>query len=272
MEILTSLHGNKVGLDANQMLVTPGGMATGAGGSQFALEAPSIVTYTDDFFGDLLSAEWDAKTGSDGGVVTPTINVQQNGVVRLTTGAGATLTMAVNGVQIQGALTLRAPAQYTQVRTCFEARVKLSAITNIAVFLGITDQTSALEMPINGSGTGDGFTTTATDAIGFVFDTAMTTKNWWGMGVANDVDATGLNFGVAPVAATWETLRVDLETDNTTTGSVARFYRNGLQIGSALTGGPRNSVGLTPVVAAFTRSAASATVDLDYIHISAARV
>jgi hypothetical protein len=277
--ILTSLHGRIVGMDNQQRVLALNGFIAGNEGSQRHEASPLVSADWDDFLGDTLDARWDAKTGSDGGVVTPTINVQRSGVVRSTTGAGATTTMAVNGVQLQGSLNWYAPAQFQGECTALECRIKLSAITNIAVFIGFTDQTAALEMPINGSGTADGFTTTATDAVGFVFDTAMTTKNWWGMGVANDVDSTGQNFGVAPVAATFETLRVELYSDNTTTGSYAKFYRNGVPIAaatpasnnSALMAGPRNSVGLTPVVAAFTRSAASATVDLDCLHIKQVR-
>src|SRR5262249_32843902 len=157
-------------------------------------------------------------------------NVQRSGVVRSTTGAGAGATMAVNGVQLQGSLNWLAPAQYIGECTAIECRIKLSAITNIAVFVRFTHQTAALEMSINGAGGGDGLTTTATDAVSFVLDTAMTTKIWWGMGVANDVDSTGQNFGIAPVAATYETLRVEIYSDNTTTGSYAKFYRNGVGI------------------------------------------
>lgn len=278
--ILTSLHGNKLGLDPNQALVKPAGSASGVDGYQMFELGRAYSAYTDDFLGDLLSAEWDAKTGSDGGVVTPTINVQKNGVVRMVTGAGATLTMAVNGVQLQQSLNWAAPLQYELRKTVIHARVKMSAVAQIAIFIGFTDQTSALEMPINGSGSGDAWTTTATDAIGVVYDSAMTTKNWWGMGVANDVDSTGQNFGVAPTLAVYEDWHIELMGDGTATGSVGTFYRNGVSIAaatpasnnSALVSGPRNTIPLSPVIAAFSRSAASVNVDIDILHMSMARV
>lgn len=274
-----SLYGRQFGMDADGRAMALQGYVSGNIGSNRADPSPVVVADWDDFLGDLLDARWDAKTGSDGGVVTPTINVQQGGVVRSTTGAGAGATMAVNGVQLQGTLNWKAPAQFATPHLVFETRIKLSAITNICVFIGITDQTSALEMPINGAGGGDGFTTTATDAVGILFDTAMTTKNWWGMGVANDVDSTGQNFGVAPVIATYETWRIEVASDGTATGSQVTFYRNGNPISpatpasniGALMAGPRNSVSLVPVVAAFTRSAASANVDVDYLHINQIR-
>lgn len=276
MDILTSLHGRQLGLDQNQLLVAPNGLASGTAGIQVVENSHLVLGFTDDFMGDLLSAEWDAKTGSDGAVTTPTINVQKSGVVRMITGAGAGATMAVNGVQLQSSLNYSAPAQYQQIRTAFQTRLKLSAITNIAVFVGFTNQTTSLQIPINGAGGGDTFTNNATDAVGFLFDTTMTTKNWWEVGVSNSVGATGQNTGIAPVAATYDTLRVELETDNSTTGATAYFYRNGVMISgvgvsSAMVNAIRNSQTLTPIVAAFTRSAASANVDIDYIHCSMAR-
>lgn len=278
-DIKHSLYGQTFGTDDRNRMLAAQGYVSGSIGSQRHDPSPMVSADWDDFLGDLLDARWDAKTGSDGGVVTPTINVQRSGVVRSTTGAGAGATMAINGVQLQGSLNWFAPLNVTTDVTAFECRIKLSAITNICVFIGLTDQTAALEMPINGAGGGDGFTTTATDAVGILFDTTMTTKNWWGMAVANDVDATGQNFGVAPVVATYETWRIEVASDNTTTGSLCKFFRNGLQVGPAspvgntgsLMGGPRNTIALTPVIAAFTRSAASATVDADYLHIKQSR-
>lgn len=276
MDILTSIHGRQLGLDQNQLLVAPNGVSSGTAGVQVVETGHLLVGFTDDFMGDLLSAEWDAKIGSDGNVATPAINVQKSGVVRSTTGAGAGGTMAVNGVQLQSSLNFSAPAQYQQIRTAFQVRVKLSAITNLSVFVGFTNQVASLQMPINGSGVGDAFTNNATDAVGFLFDTVMTTKNWWEVGVANSVGATGQNTGVPPVAATYETLRVELETDNTSTGAQAYFYRNGLMISasgvsSSMANAIRNSQSLTPVISAFTRTAASVNVDVDYIHCSMAR-
>jgi hypothetical protein len=149
-----------------------------------------------------------------------------------------------------------------------EARVKLSLITNIAVFVGFTDQTAALEMPIQSAASADTFTTNATDAVGFMFDTSMATDNWWLAGVANDVDATQQNSTIAPVAATYEVFRIEVDTNGK-----ASFYRNGLQVGVSMTGAVTKTVPLTPVVAGFNRTTTGTpTITVDYLHVAASRV
>lgn len=210
----------------------------------------------DDFLGTTISTRFGVNKGSDAATVNFAINAATNGTVRATTGAGAGGTMAVNGVQLHSALNWKA----SQGSLVFETRLKFSAITNIAVFVGLTDQVASLECPINSAGSADTLTTTATDAVGVMFDTSMTNDYWWLVGVANDVDATAQNSAVAPTADTYETWRVEVST-----AGVASFYRNGSPVGTVMSGALTASVALTPVVTAFTRTAASATIDLDYL-------
>lgn len=262
MRNATSLAGKDMGLTSDRLVMAPTGFVSGEHGSQFYHPSPSMVSLWDDFTGDSVDAQWDAKTGSDGSVVTPTVNAQVNGVVRLTTGAGATTTMAVNGVQLQRFLCWKS----NQGHLCLETRIKLSAITNICVYAGFGDQVASLGMPINSASSGDTITTNISNGCGFMFDTAMATANWWLVGVAADVDATSQNSTIAPVVATYEVLRIQLST----TG-VATFFRNGKQVGTTMTGATTATTSLTPIIAAFTRSAASATVDLDYVAVMANR-
>lgn len=227
-----------------------------------SLDASGFVVLMDDFLGDVINSPWGGATGTDGAVVAFGVSAAVNGMIRGTTGADAAGDMATDGVQIQSFLNWKASA----TDLSFEARVKLSAITTIAIFVGFTDQIAALECPINGSGVGDAFTTTATDAVGFVFDTAMTNKKWWLMGVANDVDATGQNSAIAPVAATYNILRVDL-----TSAGVATFTIDGTVVGTAMTGAVTAATSLTPVIAAFSRTNAARNIDADYIRVQASR-
>lgn len=242
-------------------------IATGTTSASWAplfLDPGQTVELFDDFLGDVLASNWGNPTkGSDGATVDfAHLAGAVSGQIRGTTGAGAGGTMAVNGIQLHSALQWKA----NQGNLSFETRVKMSAITNICVFVGLTDQISALEMPILSAASADTLTTNATDGVGWMFDTAMTTDNWWLTGVAADVDATAQNSALAPVADTFETLRVDL-----TSAGVATFRRNGVVIGSAMTGAVTATVALTPVIAAFTRTAASATVTVDYIRTRASR-
>lgn len=267
--IQTSIHGRKIGLDSQGRLIVPAGIRTGDHGSQFDSAAPAVVAWTDDFtggsqaFSTTIVDGWRSRKGSDGACVDWTVTPALNGTVVGTIG-NTTATMAVSGVQLDRGLDYRADAG----DLVFEARVKLSVITNIAVFLGFTDQTAALEMPIQSAASADTFTTNATDAVGVMFDTSMTTAKWWLTGVANDVDATMANSALAPVAATYETWRVALSA-----AGVATFFRNGLMIGAPLQTAVTPTILLTPVIAAFNRTTAGApTVTADYVHVSSLRV
>lgn len=231
---------------------------------QNPVSSTSINRVFDDFDGGVLSTAWTNPTkGSDAATANFAVSADVNGKLRGTTGAGAGANMATNGIQLNRALTWKA----NQGGLVFEARVKISAITNIAVFVGLTDQVATLECPINSAGSLDTITTTATDAVGFMFDTAMATDDIWLVGVANDVDATLQDSGLAFVADTYKTLRIEV----TSTGA-ATFYIDNVLKGTSMTGAVTATVALTPVVTVFTRTAASATMDIDYISVQAQRV
>lgn len=214
----------------------------------------STVTMFDDFLGKAIGATWGVQKGSDGSAVNFAFLAGTSGLIKATTGAGAGATYAVNGVQLDHALNYKA----NQGNLVFETKLKISAITNVAIFCGFTDQLSALEMPMTLSGTT--FTTNATDAVGFLFDTNATTDTIRCMGVANDVDATMQDTGLAYVADTFITFRVEVSALG-----VANFYINGSKVGSAMTGAVTPTVALTPVIAAFAEAAASRDVTVDYI-------
>jgi hypothetical protein len=150
----------------------------------------------DDFLGDVLADEWNSQKGTDGACALAAITAAQNGVVRIVTGAGAGADYATNGVQMDSQLNWDAAAG----SLVFECRLKLSAITNVAVYLGFTDQVSALEMPFTLTGTT--YTSNATDAVGVLFDTNATTDTWRFVGVHGDTDATQQDTSLAPVAGT----------------------------------------------------------------------
>ena len=93
----------------------------------------------------------------------------------------------------------------------------------------------------------------------------MTDDYFWIAGVKADTDATHANTNVAPVAATWVVLRVEVDASGN-----GRFFINGAYVG-AVVNATTATVALTPVVSCFTRTAASATVDVDYINVKADR-
>lgn len=224
----------------------------------------NIIRLYDDFLGEEINGHiWQSLIGTDSACLQAIVRPEQlRGYVRLVTGAGAAATMAVNGTL----LTSRLNWQVDQGCLVCEIRVMLDAITSVALFIGLTDQDSALEIPINGAGGGDTFTNNATDAVGVLFDTTMTTANWWLVGVAAGVAATGQNSAVAPVASTMETWRIEVSAVG-----AATFYRNGVIIGSVLSSAVSSGVPLTPVIAAFSRTTTIRNIDSDFIDIQAMR-
>lgn len=267
--IVTSIHGRDIGLDADRRLVVPKGIISGEHGSQILLPSPSKAAFFDDFAGSSQAFSttpvdgWLSRKGSDGACVDWTVTEAVNGTVVGTIGS-TTASMAVSGVQLSRGLNWKA----NMGNLVFEARVKLSAITTIAAFVGLTDQVAALEMPIQSAASADTITTNASDGVGFMFDTSMTTDNWWLVGVAGNTDATLQNSTYAPTADTFETFRIELSA-----AGVATFYRNGIQIGTAMSGAVTATVALTPVIAGFNRTTTGTpTLTADYVHTSADRV
>lgn len=246
----------------NNELLADNGILVGPAGAEFQLPWPAQRSVEfDDFLGTTISTRWGVNKGSDGGAANFAVNVAADGTIRATTGAGAGATYAVNGVQVNGALNWKA----ANGNLVFEASVKVSAITTMALFVGLTDQTSALEMPAT-LGASDTLTTNFTDGCGFLFDTGADTDHIFLVGVANDVDATKQSLAIDPSTTAFVRYRIEL-----TTAGVASFYVNGTQVGTAMTGATTASIALTPAICAFTRAAGSITVDADYVFCAQTR-
>jgi hypothetical protein len=261
--ILTSLHGKLLGLDDQARLIAPKGILSGVHGSQIAHSSPTTVAWFEDFLGDVIPDQINFVEGTDSATSDFAVLASGNGGIgRFTTGDAGT-GLAADMPQITQYLNWKA----ANGNLCFEVRFKMSRITNAYAFLGFTD-VGSLEAPIVSAASADTITTTATDAVGFMFVTRMATAKWWLVGVANDVDATAQNSTFAPVADTYGTFRIEL----TATG-VATFYRNGVQVGVSMSGAVTPSIALTPTVAVGNTSGTSSfTADLDYIHTSMTRV
>lgn len=267
-KILTSLHGREIGLDENRKLLNLKGFTSGEGGNQFDLQSPITHVLFDDFTGDTLDTNrWLALEGTDSATSDAAIlSGGIGGVVRLTTGDAGTGEAADMEQLNCGALQWQA----SNGGLTMQARLKLSAITTCYAFVGFTDLASTLEAPIVSAASANTLTSNASDAVGFMFDTRMTDDKWWLVGVAGDTDSTHQNTTFAPVAAEYETFRIELDkADAGATTSRARFYRNGNQVGTVMTGALTSATDLTPTICVSKTSvAASMTMDLDYVHVS----
>jgi hypothetical protein len=261
--ILVSKHGRVFGLAADDSVIAGKGLRIGDFPRQWLVDGPQHVATTDDFDGQVLSTRFGVAKGSDGSCTNFVIDAALNGMARGVSGAGATLTMAVNGVQLSGALNFQANSGDLE----FATRVKLSSTANIAVFVGLTNQSAALQMPMNGAGGGDGFTATAANCVGFLYDTTMTTKHWWGVAANASTAAAGQDAGIGPTATDYDDMYINVDAS----GNVG-FYLNGAPVGTLVQAALAANVPLTPVIAAFSRAATAVDVDADYLHAGCRRV
>lgn len=216
-----------------------------------------VIKLIDHFVGVTLDAnKWRGRVGSNGSCVAPALRTDRiNGEVEMTTGADAGATMALNGVQMETALSWR-PNMGGFV---LEGRVSMSVATNVSFFFGVTDQNSILEMPFT-MGASDTLTSNCADGCGILFDTGGDTDEWCLVGVANGADATKQFLGIAPTANVLETFRIEV-----TTGGVASFYRNGVKVGTTMAAATRIGVAHTPFMGGFSRTNVTRTFYADYL-------
>lgn len=219
----------------------------------------------DDFLGDVIADQWNTRVGSDGACVAAAVLASQvGGWIRMTTGANATTDYANNGTMLEHARNW----QPDRTALSMEIKFKVNA-TDIAIFFGFKDTSGGAglangDMPFT-LAAGDALTSNAVDAFGVLYDQAADTDNFWGVGVANNVDAAKQNFAVAPSANVWETWRIEYRGDG------AYFYRNDILVGSKMSGPVTASVVLTPCVCVFSRTASNRNIDIDYIRVTGGR-
>jgi len=146
-----------------------------------------------------------------------------------------------------------------------EARLKVDAITVVYVGVGFTDTISTtVELPIFMNAAD--LDSDAANAFGVIFDTDATTDKWTVGGVATDTDVIPVVSSLAPTAATYTTVRVEITAAGVVTG-----YIDGVSIGS-VAAGVTVTTALTPFVAVSSRSAAARILTIDYIKVEQNRI
>lgn len=268
--VLRSIYGQYVGTVDDFRVLHEKGIIIGEWGDQMPVASFKDVVQFDDFLGVTMSTQWNAIKGTDGAAANFAIVAGASGTAKGTTGASTT-TMAGSGIQISGQLNFKAqgtPGTASSNNLEFNAKLQVDVITNQCVFVGFTNEEGTLQMPIQGSGAGNAFTGNANDAVGFVYDTTMTNPAWWCIGNAATVLATGQNSGIVPVAATYAVLAISVDQNG-----AANFFINGNQVGVTMPGAVTPTVALTPVIAAFNRTAAaSRNFTVDRIMASMSRI
>lgn len=224
------------------------------------------VCLFDDFVGAALAGEVAGVAENSG---TAAIIVGQDG------GAATITTGTSDGNRAHLSAGLNWKAANGNLR--FEARVKnVTAITTRALFIGLTD-TVAQENPIE-LGASDAITSSASNAVGFVYDTGAATDKWFGVGVKADVDTALLSIAIdgtqqAPVADTYETFALTVNTDGDATFSYGKDSGNkyGLREIGRITDAITPGTLVTPHIGIETRTTAAATAYADYLFIEGGR-
>ena len=245
-------------------LISRGGFISGPNGNQIVMPGPNHVAIFDDFAGINTVAPnvsmWSMLEGTDSATSAEVQSAAKGGVLLMTTGDAGT-GFAADACQMVNGLHWFAENGGLRI----QARVKLSAITTCTAFIGFTDVASLEQSILYATGTT--YTTNASDACGFLFDTVSTADKWCLAGVAADVDATMEELTVAPVADTYATFAVELST-----AGAATFFYNGAQVGNVMTGAVTPTVALTPSLYCSKLSvAASMSMSVDYISCSMRR-
>ncbi len=132
-----------------------------------------------------------------------------------------------------------------------------AAVTTAAINIGLTDTVASgtLEMPAELSVVT--YTTTATDAVVFLFDTDATTDTVRCCGVADDTDGTHVDSSVVPVASTYNDFLMEV-----TAAGVATFYIDEVLVGT-VAAACTPAVPLVPIIAAEARTTTTRTIVVD---------
>lgn len=253
--ILHSFYGKRLGLSVGGAMIMDGRNVIGG-----KLDLGGACRWYDHFTGAALSTHYTLLKGSDGSAVNPAISLVKGGRVRLTNASAGAASMAVGGCQIAAARNWEADKGNLLLGTA----LNLSTLTNMSVFVGLTDKIT-LEAPFSMSGTT--LTSNATDGFGFLFDGGATAATTWKcVGVKNNTDATTIETGVVHVAGTDDLLAMECDAAGT-----VKFYINGILVGS-MVNAVTVTVALTETIASWVRTTAAAnTVDCDFLSVEQAR-
>ncbi len=174
------------------------------------------VVFYDDFLGDALDARW-APSGDNGGTEA------------ITAGTGGTATLTTGATDDDRSILASDLNWYCAQNPVVEIRAKINTITTAGIVLGFNDAiteandtmpfeiTAAAATLVNGK---------CTDGVAFVFDTDGSVDKWYMAATKADAEGTPVITAYAPVAATYETFRIALNTLGDAT-----FYRNGALVG-----------------------------------------
>ena len=214
------------------------------------------VTFFDDFLAAAIDARISSTAGSGAATEAATkVADSLSGEITLKSSTDDGINSANSTTITLDELNFKA----NQGGLVLETRLKIDAITVVALFVGFTNAiSSTVELPL--WKTADNIDSDAADACGIGFDTDGTTDEWFQGGVKATTDTAPTHSGSAPGINTYVTLRVEVSSAGAVTG-----YINGTAIGAATANAVTATVALTPMIVVSSRSAAQRIMTIDYI-------
>lgn len=192
------------------------------------LYVPAQKYLSDLFCGPALASAYASAIGSDTDPGdAPVIDTDDaDGSVLGNTGDAGT-GVAADGSALSGPVDWEME-EATGRGTVFLAELELEAITNVELFVGWSDvlPSTTLEMPFHFT-SGTAITSVADNACGMLFDTTADTDTIRCVGTKATTDATPVNTGEAPTAATMEDFLIIVDPE----GNMDCFF-NGVHVGT----------------------------------------
>lgn len=235
--------------------------ATGAHKLGYERDKEYVEIFDDFLYSGAFAAGSPWKTQSDTSAVDPAVVAGgEGGTISCSTGSvdneGTQLVGVAGWIANNGGLVM-------------ETKLQLDIITGVSVFVGFTD-ISTIEEPTLIDASNAITSEASTSVIGFAFDTDAGTDEWWAVGTADGfaTDATGqAATGTAPVAATYQTLRLEVDSD----GAGARFFINNAKVGELTAGACGAAHTLYPTIVAHNRASSAVAVAVDYVYVGSNR-
>lgn len=249
-----------------EFVMTAGDQAI-TGEPSFAVGALSPLqrfTLLDDFFGTWAIGDagpadrWSSTAGSGtGNAVATTVANSLCGEITIKSASDD----GAHGANASNLTGINLGFKANRGGLMMEARLKIDAITDVALFVGFTDTISTtVEMPIFLNAAD--LDSDATDACGVGYDTDGTTDQFFHGGVKAGTDTTPAYSGSAPVADTYFTVRVEVSAAGAVTG-----YIDGTAIGTAVANAVTITTALTPCLVICNRGAAQRVMTVDYVYV-----
>lgn len=212
----------------------------------------------DDFFGKAIDATNDWTVGSATGTDL-SASITAPDCLTLTTG-----TTTADILTVAGGLGF-----YGTYGCAIEVRARNDDVSALIHFIGFSD-TAAAEIPFTYAGTT--LSSTAADAVGFIYDYNATVDYYYGVSVNNGTDGSVISSAKAGTDSEWITYRVEIIPRGTEADAYFYLGTTGKEIDPVAdllgveASAVKSSVALCPNISVMGTNVAD-TLDVDYVKV-----